>query len=78
MGCDQHRDPRRLHQLHQRIEDVIGGVRIEVAGRFVRQQRPGRIGNRARNRNPLLFAAGQFGRPVRDAVAETELSENFG
>ena len=78
VGRDQHRDPRRLHQLHQRMEHMIGGVRIEVAGRLVRQQRPRRIGDRARDRHALLLAAGQFGRPVRDAVAEAEIGQDFG
>ena len=77
VGGDQHRDLRRLHQLHQRLEDVIGGVRIEVAGRLVRQQRPRRIGDRARDGDALLLAAGQFGRPVRDAVAEAEIGQDF-
>ena len=73
MGGDQHRDPRRLHELHERLENVIGGVRIEVSGRLVREQHPRRIGHGARDGDALLFAAGQFGRPVRDALAETEI-----
>ncbi len=77
MGGDQHRDPRRLHELHERLEHVIGGVRIEVSGRLVREQHPRRIGHRARDGDALLFAAGQFGRPVRDALAETEIGQNF-
>ena len=77
VGRDQHRDLRRLHQLHQRLEHVIGGVRIEVSGRLVRQQHPRRIGDRARDGDALLLAAGQFGRPVRDAVAEAEIGQDF-
>ena len=57
VGRDQHRHPGRLDQLHQRIEHVIGGVRIEISGRLVRQQRPRRVGDRARDRHPLLLAA---------------------
>ena len=61
--------PRGPHQLHQRLEDVVGGSGIEIAGRLVRQQDPRRVGDRARDRDPLLLAAGQFRRPVGHAVA---------
>ena len=66
-----------LHELHQRLEDVIGGVRIEISGRLVGEQHPRRIGDRARDGDALLLAAGQFGGPVRDALAETEIAQNF-
>ena len=69
---------RRPHELHQRLEHVIGGVRIEVAGRLVREQHPRRVGDRAGDRDPLLLAAGQFRRPVGDAVAEAEIGQDFG
>src|SRR5207253_1759599 len=36
-----------------------------------------RIGHRTRDGDALLFAAGQFGRPVRDAVAEAEIGQNL-
>ena len=67
----------RRDQLHQRIEDMIGGVRIEIAGRLVRQQHPRRVGDRARDRDALLLAAGQFGRPVRDALARARDRPEF-
>ena len=74
---DQHRHPRRFHKLHQRIEHVIRGVGIQVAGRFIGKQHSRRVGNGPRNRNPLLFAAGQFRRTMGDAIAEAEIGENF-
>ncbi len=77
VGGDQHCHPCRPHQLHQRLEHVICGVRIEIPGRLVSEQHPWRIGNRARDRDTLLFAAGQLGRPVRDALAQSEIGEDF-
>ena len=77
VGRDQHRDPRRPHQLHQRVEDVIGGLRVEVAGRLVRKQRPRRVGHRTRNRDALLLAAGKFRRPVIGAVGEAKIAQDF-
>ena len=74
---DQHCHPRRFHKLHQRIEHVIRGVGIQVAGRFIRKQHPRRVGNGPRDRNPLLFAAGQFCGTMGDAILEAEIGENF-
>ena len=34
----KHRDARRPHQLIERLENMLGCVRIEIAGRLVRQQ----------------------------------------
>ena len=49
-------------------EHVVGGVRVEIAGRLVGQQDARRIGDRARDRDALLLAAGEFRRPVRRAA----------
>ena len=56
---------------------MVGGVRIEIAGRLVGQQHPRRIGDRAGDRDALLFAAGQFGRTMGDAIAKPEIAEDF-
>ena len=64
-------------ELHQCAEDVIGGLRIEISGRLVRQQRPRRVRHRARDRDPLLLAAGQFRRSVRDAITQAEIGEDL-
>ena len=50
------------HQRLQRLEHVVGGGRIEIAGRLVGQQHQRRIGHRARDRDALLLAARQFRR----------------
>ena len=46
------------------VEDVPGGVRIEIAGRLVGEEQARRVGDRARDGDALLLAAGQFGRTV--------------
>ena len=49
------------------ILDRLGGGRIEARGRLVEEQHLGIAGERAREREPLLLAAGQ---PARRALAE--------
>ena len=50
----------RADQLRQRLEHVVRGARVEIAGRLVGEQEPRRVRDRARNRDALLFAAGQL------------------
>ena len=45
-------------------EHLVGGARVEIAGRLVGEQDARRVGDRARDRDALLLAAGQFRRPV--------------
>ena len=56
---------------------MVGGVRIEIAGRLVGEQHPRRVGDGAGDRDALLLAAGQFGRPMGDAVGEAEIGQDF-
>ena len=59
-------------QQRKQVEDLVGGVAVEVAGRFVADQQR-RIGDeRARDRDALLLAAGQFARLVARAVREPD------
>ena len=44
VGCDQHCHSGRPDQLHQRLEHVIGSMRIEIAGRLIRKHCPRRVG----------------------------------
>ena len=57
MGGDEGREAARLHQRGERAKHVVGGLRIEIAGRLVGQQHPRAVGDRARNGDALLFAA---------------------
>ena len=69
VGGDHHGQAGRADQLRERVEHVVGGVRVEIAGRLVGQQEARRIGDRARDRDPLLLAAGKLRRPVREPLA---------
>ena len=55
-----------------------GGARVEVSRGLVGQQNARRVGDRARDRNPLLLAAGKFRRPVREALLQSEIAEQVG
>jgi len=58
-----------------RNEDALAGLLVEVAGRLVREEKPGPVGERARHRDALLLAAGEAGRPKGDAIFEPDLFE---
>ena len=77
VGGDEGREAARPDQRCKRAEHVVGGLRVEIAGRLVGQQHPRPIGDCTRNRDPLLFAAGQFGRAVALALSETKIAEKF-
>ena len=78
VGGDDDREAGGLHQLGERGEHVLGGARVEISGRLVGQQDARRVGDRARDRDPLLLAAGKFRRPVREALLESEIAEQIG
>jgi hypothetical protein len=63
MGRDQGGKPGRPDDRVERLENMDGGFRIEIAGRLVGEQYPWAVGDRAGDRDPLLLAAGQFRRP---------------
>ena len=55
---------------------VSPGAAVEVAGRLVGEQHGRLCRESARNRDALLFAAGQLCRVVRPALAETDLLDD--
>ena len=57
MGRHYGRKARSADEVSQGCKYVLGRVRIEIAGRFVSQKQPRRIGDRPRNRDALLLAA---------------------
>src|ERR1700730_3833641 len=67
MGRDQGGKPGRPDDRVERLENMDGVFRIEIAGRLVGAQYPWAVGDRAGDRDPLLLVAGQFGRPVVSA-----------
>ena len=59
----------------QKIDDLLAGVLVEIAGRLVGHH-DGRIGRqRARHRHALLLAAGQLGRIMLQPLAEADADE---
>ena len=66
----------------QQRQHLLAGPGVQVAGRLVGEHHGGLGHQRPRNRHALLLAAGQLGRPVRQAVAEVdrahELVEQLG
>jgi hypothetical protein len=64
-------------QIHKKVRDHPGGDFIEIAGWFVAQQQSWIADERARQRNPLLFAAGEFGGMVIAAVRQADPLKQF-
>src|SRR3954447_26453646 len=64
VGRDQRAKPRRPDKRHHCVEDVLGRMRIEIAGRFIRKKDTGCIGHRTGDGDALLLAAGEFPRPM--------------
>ena len=60
-----------IHGEHQ-VDDRRAGCGVEIAGRFIGQQQSGFGREGARQRDPLLFAAGQLARVVRHPPAQAD------
>ena len=59
----------------QELEHLRRGVRVEVAGRLVGEDQLGPADQRSRTRDPLLLAAGQLARAVRQPVGDLQLTD---
>jgi hypothetical protein len=57
---DQHRDSLGVRQRPHQLHDLLCVDGVELAGRLVGDQQPGPVGQRPRDRHPLLLAAGQL------------------
>ena len=77
MRGDDGGEPRGAHQLRQRAEHVAGGTRVEIASRLVGEQHARRIGNRTRDRDALLFAAGELRGAVFEPFLQAEIAEQL-
>ena len=74
---DQHDGPALRVQLVEQRQGVLGGDRIEVAGRLVGQDQR-RVGDqRPGDRDPLLLTAGQLTRPVTDPIGQPDPVERL-
>ena len=66
--------PCEAREPQHGVEHLVGGVRVEVAGRLVGQH-AGRLGDqRAREGAALALAAGELARLVLEALAEADLA----
>ena len=68
---------RSRASVEQQIDNRVAGFGIEVAGRFVRKNNLGIVRQRARDRDPLLFAAGKFGRQMMQPIAQTNRAQTL-
>ncbi len=69
--------PGGVDEMQQRVEHVLGGVRVEVAGRLVGEDETRLVGQRAGDGGALLLAARQLRRAVIDAVGETQRAQHL-
>ena len=69
MVCDHdHRQPLRLEQAAQQVQDGAAGFGIEISGGFIREQEGGAVGQSAGNR--LFLTAGKFVEPGGASAAQ--------
>ena len=60
-------------QPGKQFEDIVGGDRIQVAGRLIGQQQARARDQCAGHGDALALATGQLGRPVPDALLQADL-----
>ncbi len=65
-------------KLPQKIQDNLLVGFVEIAGGLVGENQFRLIDQSARDRHALLFAAGQFGGKMREAVSQTHALQRFG
>lgn len=73
MGDEEQRGAVLAVQREQQVGDFIPGVTVEVAGGFIGEQQLRAAVKRARQRDPLLLAAGELYRQVMQAFAQPQL-----
>ena len=76
--CDQNRaGAGGLDFALQEGEDAVGGVRIEVAGRFVGQHEGRAVHQGAGNRHALELAAGKLVGKIVASAAQADRFQHF-
>ena len=65
-------------QCHELTQHNVGGVFVEVTGRFVREYQFWPVRKRPRNGDTLLLPAGEFGRSVVKPLGKPKLREQMG
>ena len=64
-------------QPSKKRDDLGAGMSVELARRFVGEEERRIVGESARDRDPLLLSAGQLGRTMVRALAQTDLVEQL-
>src|SRR3954470_20062237 len=64
--------PEVVDRVAQQVEHLVGGLRVEVAGRLVGEHDGRPVDQRAGHRHALLLAAGELGGSMGQAVAEAD------
>ena len=62
-------------ELPEEREDLLAGLRVEVAGRLVGDQQGAAVDQRPGDRHALLLAAGELRRLVVEPVAQADALE---
>ncbi len=61
----------------EKIDDLVAGVRIQIARGFIGQDQFGIVDERSGDGYPLLLAAGELAGPVVQAVPQTDASKQL-
>jgi hypothetical protein len=75
VGGDERGETGAANEVEERIEHALAGRVIEVARWLVAEQEVGVIGEGADDRDPLLLATRQTGRPMLRTRGKTDLVE---
>src|SRR5438477_2075289 len=75
---DQKCDPALGLEAEEEVVNDLARLGVEVTGRFVRDDDAGPIDQRARDRDALLFAAGELAGTMAHAIAQPDLRESIG
>jgi hypothetical protein len=78
MGSDHNGRPGAFMQVVEQVEDGCAGDAVQVAGRLVGNQQRRVVDQSTRDRDALLFAAGQLGRQSIGAVAQADRTQEGG
>ena len=78
VGSNNCRKAGGAHQFAERCKDMLRGPHIEITSRLIGQKDTRGVSDRARDRDPLLFASGKLGGPVSKTLLEPEIAQKFG
>jgi hypothetical protein len=74
---DERGDPLGPDHVAEQHHDEVAGLRVELAGRLVREEQARPVRERPGDRLPLLLTAGQLVRPGLHPSAEADQLEEL-